>query len=89
MNVPISNDFHNTETCIRWPKGMHELFLTDAQARRVGNRLCGSTDCTCSGIIGIRGIQPLFLIGDEQYSVEYDVWYRGKESGVLLSLHIR
>ena len=85
MYVTLTNDFHNTETKIRWPKGMPELFLTDAQARRVGNRLCGY-HCTCSGFLGTRGPQPSFEVDGSWCHVEEETWYRGDESGILLSI---
>jgi len=85
MLVPISNDFHNTETKIRFPKGMPEIFITEKQAKRIGSRLCCS-DCSCSGVLGARGAQTSFEHKGESFHIEWEGFMRGSEFGYILAI---
>lgn len=87
MMIELSNDFHNAITKIRFPNDSSELFLTDAQARRIGNRLCGmDSACTCSGLLGIRGPQESFEVDGVWCHVETEPYYESGESGILISI---
>lgn len=65
--VTLTNDFHNTECRVRtsvtavYENEQHlynEITLTASQAERAKKKLCGITDCCCSGsAAGHRGRQ--------------------------------
>jgi hypothetical protein len=57
----LTNDFHNTSTCVRVPD---DGSLSERQIRRCWKALCGIEECTCSGYLGTRGGQEVFF--DEQ-----------------------
>jgi hypothetical protein len=52
MLVTLTNDFHNTSIRVRLGH------ITERNANRVRNNLCGMDDCTCStSELGTRGKQ--------------------------------
>ena len=56
VTLELTNDFHNTKCTVRArvaPNGI-DLSLSKWQCRRSRNHLCGSEECTCSGITGSR-----------------------------------
>lgn len=57
--IKLINTFHNTEVTVkpteRKDLGMKVYDLTARQAKRARKKLCGSPDCTCSGVLGERG----------------------------------
>lgn len=48
----LINEFHNTEISIRAAVGEH---VADSTVRKIRKKLCGISDCYCSGYTGIRG----------------------------------
>ncbi|MBI5056973.1 MAG: hypothetical protein HZB61_10205 [Nitrospirae bacterium] len=73
--ITLSNEFHNTEATVipqeitegRF-KGFH--MISRATARKLKNKLCGSTDCTCGDSFGSRGGVHLDVI-NEDYDRSY------------------
>ena len=59
--ITLTNDFHNTSVTLR----MKSAYPTKSQVKRAKNTLCGIKDCTCSGIMGMRGPQTVKIIGQE------------------------
>lgn len=58
-SITLINTFHNTKAVCkpteRVDLGMTVYDLTARQAARLRRKLCGSRECTCSGILGERG----------------------------------
>lgn len=48
----LINEFHNTEISIRAAVGE---YVADSTIKRIRKKLCGISDCHCSGSTGIRG----------------------------------
>ena len=57
MIITLTNDFHNTTVRLGVPSIPCEL--TISQVRRARRHLCGVAGCTCSGILGTRGVQRI------------------------------
>ncbi len=66
--ITLRNDFHNTFVRIRASVGDA---LSQHQVRRV-RTLCGMDDCTCGGLLSIRGPQDGATV-IEDYPGEYVV----------------
>ena len=64
--VKLTNSFHNTSCYVREStlefledeyyrsNGYFEDAKTRAMAKRIGNKLCGSSDCCCGDFLGRR-----------------------------------
>lgn len=62
MKMTLTNDFHNTAAIVRVTprESTHYGLMADlsrAQTRRAEKKLCGMSDCSCSGALGTRGKQ--------------------------------
>ena len=56
----LANNFHHTTARVRVGLGNTELSAN--QVRRLRNKLCGMSGCTCGGVLGQRGPQPLAIV---------------------------
>lgn len=54
MQITLRNDYHGTEYNIRYNGP-----LTPAQVQRCRKHLCGIPACTCGGLLGEHGPQPV------------------------------
>jgi len=74
--IEISNDFHHTSSRVRVGR------MSESNAKRVRNRLCGSAECCCSqSELGTRGPQRTedgqeIVIEFAGYGVGVDIWLR-------------
>ena len=55
----LTNDFHNSSA--RVLVGLGNTELSESQIRRIRSKLCGISGCTCGGVLGQRGPQPLAI----------------------------
>jgi len=64
MNLTLTNDFHNTSITLR----LNNAFLSTYQVKKARKALCGSAECLCSGVTGMRGKQPdeTIILGQEE-----------------------
>jgi hypothetical protein len=59
--IKLFNDFHNTEVTLR----LTGSYLSAYQVKKAWKVLCGSRDCSCGNIMGMRGIQTARVIGQD------------------------
>lgn len=58
--IQLSNDYHNTTTTIDLSRP-----LTLRRVKAIKSRLCGVDGCTCSTILGTRGVQRDAYVHDD------------------------
>jgi hypothetical protein len=51
MKVILRNNFHGTEVMLN----VRADYITPEQAKRAKRQLCGTSGCTCSSGLGVRG----------------------------------
>ena len=56
MKIKIVNEFHGTEVTVIAREHDGKFWLSRSQVKRAKSKLC-SRDCTCSGVLGDRGLQ--------------------------------
>jgi hypothetical protein len=56
--VTLRNDFHGTSARVKPTDG---LYLSPRQVKRARDKLCGVSECVCSGRLGTRGPQEVLI----------------------------
>jgi hypothetical protein len=60
MKITLTNDFHNSKIVLRASKA-DPMRISECQRQRAKRKLCGISDCLCSGPLGTRGKQEVSL----------------------------
>lgn len=71
--ITLTNNFHNTSANVQLVQADNGLYrISRATARRLRNKLCGSTDCTCGDTFGARGGVQMQIVAprSDYYLVE-------------------